>query len=321
MGVASRADVAVIIATRNRAQLLQGAIASIRAQVGVDWELAVVDDHSDDGTWAWLSQQEEETISVAHQPRAMERSAARNRGMRMTTAPAILFLDDDDGLAPDALARLTAALQSEPGAVLAAGARRELRGGRLGRRNFHPKRVLVRDACWDMLLGWSPGTGQVLFSRSAVEEVGGHDEGLSVAEDRDLLLRVAALGPAVLIPDSVGWWLVHEPPTCPYEEALAAYHAVDERFVLSLEPESRARAKRLLRGQALWRQASLELGAGQGLAAAGSLLGAVREAPEYASSPIFRRRLAYQLLLAIRRTAIPQPLWTRLRELLGAPQA
>ena len=165
--MAAGADVAVVIPTRNRAQFLGCAVASVRAQLGVHWELAVVDDCSDDETWAWLSQQEGESVSVARQPQRMERSAARNRGVRMTTAPTILFLDDDDELAPGALARLAEALRSCPGAVFAAGSRKEIREGHLGTRKPHPKRRMVRDIYWDMWAGWGLWTGSILFSRSA----------------------------------------------------------------------------------------------------------------------------------------------------------
>jgi len=237
----------------------------------------------------------------------------------MTTAPAILFLDDDDELAPTALARLAEALRSEPRAVLSAGAPRQLCDGRLGARTGHPERKLVRGVLQDMLLGWNPQVGQLLFSRSALEAAGGFDEGLSLAEDHDLLLRVARLGPAVLIPDTVLHRRVHGTPRFLPDEYRASANAARERFVLSLGPESRARAERLLRGEALWQQAGEQLQAGCGLPAMGSLLGAVREAPAYASSPLFRRAFAYRLLRAVRRAAVPQPLWVRIRKLPGVP--
>ena len=47
--------ISVVIATRNRRSLLQEAVASVRGQQGVAWELVIVDDASTDDTWSYVT--------------------------------------------------------------------------------------------------------------------------------------------------------------------------------------------------------------------------------------------------------------------------
>ena len=49
-----RPDVTVVITTRNRRSMLAEAVASVQNQMGVNWELFVIDDDSTDGTLAFL---------------------------------------------------------------------------------------------------------------------------------------------------------------------------------------------------------------------------------------------------------------------------
>src|SRR5437879_843479 len=109
--------VTVVIPTRNRLPLLQESVANVRAQTFTDWELIVVDDASEDGTWSWLSSLADSRIRVIRLARHSERSAARNRGLVEARGEFVLFLDDDDRLYPRALERLADALARHSDAV------------------------------------------------------------------------------------------------------------------------------------------------------------------------------------------------------------
>src|SRR5437016_4741289 len=100
-------DVSVVITTFNRSALVGRAIRSVMDQDYPGWELIVVDDASIDDTQAVVSNffphlrylKQESNSGVC---------AARNRALREASRPWVLFLDDDDTLAPDALSRVAA---------------------------------------------------------------------------------------------------------------------------------------------------------------------------------------------------------------------
>lgn len=113
--------VSVVIPTRNRRALLKEAVESVERQTLQHWELVIVDDASDDGTWAWLSSVADPRVRVIRQDAHAERSAARNRGLAEANGRFILFLDDDDRLFPKALERLARALERRPHVVASVG--------------------------------------------------------------------------------------------------------------------------------------------------------------------------------------------------------
>lgn len=87
--------VSVVLPTRNRAQRLPGAIASVQAQTHRRWELVVVDDGSTDDTRAVLDGFDDDRIQVVAGP-ARGLSAARNAGLDHVTGDVVVYLDDDN---------------------------------------------------------------------------------------------------------------------------------------------------------------------------------------------------------------------------------
>ncbi|MDR7550841.1 MAG: glycosyltransferase family 2 protein [Armatimonadota bacterium] len=195
--------VTVVIPTRNRRALLEEAVASVQRQTRRHWELIVVDDCSEDGTWAWLSSLRDPRIRAMRLEQHSERSAARNGGLAEARGMYVLFLDDDDLLTPRALERLMEAARRHPDAVGVAGAavQFDARGHRrrvswVGRR--------WKGRVWPVVL-WGRWIlqGQAAIRRDEILEVGGWGEHLAAGEDQELWLRLGLRGPAVLLPDSV----------------------------------------------------------------------------------------------------------------------
>ncbi|MFC7540526.1 glycosyltransferase family 2 protein [Siccirubricoccus deserti] len=138
----------MIMPAHDVARFIGVAVDSVRAQDFADWELLVVDDGSRDGTGAVVAARRDPRIRLIRQANAGV-SAARSRAMEEARGEAILFLDADDWLAPDALDRLVLALAAAPEAVGAHGgyavmeeaaapgdAPLRLRPGRCRRANF-----------------------------------------------------------------------------------------------------------------------------------------------------------------------------------------
>ncbi len=113
--------ITVVTPAYNVARYLGATIDSLLAQTHRDWRLVLVDDGSTDGTEAVAARFDDPRIRVLRQRNAGV-SAARNRGIGEIDGAAVMFLDGDDWLAPDALARLAGTLDAAPDAIAAYGA-------------------------------------------------------------------------------------------------------------------------------------------------------------------------------------------------------
>lgn len=107
-------QITVVITTHDRPALLCEAIASVEAQRFDAWDIVVVDDGSSPAvTLEHLPAKLAARISLLRHEASRGPSQARNAGMRAATGDAILFLDDDDLLDADALARIDAAFRDD----------------------------------------------------------------------------------------------------------------------------------------------------------------------------------------------------------------
>ena len=96
----------VVIATRDRAELLAGALAALRAQTGApEYELIVVDNGSRDATKA-IAERFESRYAFVAEP---NRGKARNAGIALASGETIVFVDDDVVVPPHFLAAHAAA--------------------------------------------------------------------------------------------------------------------------------------------------------------------------------------------------------------------
>jgi glycosyltransferase involved in cell wall biosynthesis len=101
-------SVSVIVPTRNRLELLQRALESVRYQTHQATEVLVVDDASSDGTPDWLANS---PYIHLHSEVRVGAAGARNLALREAQGEIIAFLDDDDQWAPDYLARQAQSLE------------------------------------------------------------------------------------------------------------------------------------------------------------------------------------------------------------------
>lgn len=105
----------VVIPTYRKPELLSRTLEALTAQdPGVEWEVVVVDDGSDDGRTPEVLASFRERLPLVEGGcgRNEGRARARNRGWRASRGRWIVFLDDDIVLEPEALAAHAAA-QSE----------------------------------------------------------------------------------------------------------------------------------------------------------------------------------------------------------------
>ncbi|GAB2718987.1 glycosyltransferase family 2 protein [Kitasatospora kifunensis] len=189
------APVSVVIAAYNAELTLGPALASALAQLPPPAQVIVVDDGSKDGTAAVAASFP--GVEVIEQ-RNQGPSAARNCGLRAATQPWVAFLDADDLWLPGKLARQLAIAHRRPEAVLLAGdwVRTPSALSRPDGNAMAPETETVLHYR-DLLVLNRFQTSTVLVRTEVLTACGGFDPALDGAEDWDLWLRCARLGPAV----------------------------------------------------------------------------------------------------------------------------
>jgi len=312
--VVAQRTVTVVIPTRDRLSLLREAVRSVRAQDFRSWELILVDDASSDGTAEWIGQHVDPRVRLVRLEEHVERSAARNRGLAEATAPAVLFLDDDDRLRPSALRQLSRALDGAPRAVAAFGAKEVFDGTGQRKRIPHPHLRAVRSVWDDVMAGWMFVSGQVLLRTDAVRAAGGWDESLVVAEDQDLWLRAIGRHPAVLLPDIV----LDQRTRAEGVDASAEEDEVRARIVAELPADERPRASRLIDARHQLRSAGTAFEEERFGDARRALMAAVRSAPSLMRSPIWGPQIAVSVAKAAAAEALPGDAGVRVRRTVKA---
>lgn len=185
-------SIAVVIPTHQCGAWLPRAVESVLAQTRKDFELAIVDDGSTDGTSRTVSKflEDPRVRYLRHESRRGP-SAARNTGIEATSAPLVTFLDADDHWSPEYLAVQAAALESgEVDVSCVAAVRLGFRGEEVQRK----EPPLGGDALYEELLfaNTIPASSSgIMIRRSCLDSVGVFDETLFATEDRDLWVRLA----------------------------------------------------------------------------------------------------------------------------------
>lgn len=180
------AALAFIVPAHNEQQLLGRTLSALRAaaaEVGVDYELIVVNDSSTDETPAIAAAHGARVVHVTHRQIA----ATRNAGAQAATAPRLIFVDADT-VVPAATLRAT--LEAWNRGVVAGGASVHL-DGRLplaARLSLPPFRLGMRVA--------RLAAGCYVFcTREAFEAVGGFDTRLFAGEELAFSRSLWSQGP------------------------------------------------------------------------------------------------------------------------------
>ena len=204
----ARLRVSVIIPTRNNLDVLPKALDSVWSQPVAGMEVIVADDGSTDGTSSWLAD------LSAREPRlrvletgGIGPAGARNAALAAARAPLAAFLDSDDWWHAGKLARQLVWHERWPGVVLSFTDYLHVDpdGGSHGTcfdfwrptyRHAVPHSYgLVVEAEADLLGTNVVGTSTVMASIRHILDAGAFSTALPSAEDWDLWLRLAAVGP------------------------------------------------------------------------------------------------------------------------------
>ncbi len=215
---------------------LREAVASVRAQVYPHWELCIADDASTDPQVAATLEAlaaEDDRIRWMRRPVNGHIAEASNSALALATGDWVALMDHDDLLTPDALLRVAAEVQADPGLRLVYSDEDKIDAdGQRYNPYFKPD--------WNLELFCSQNMVSHLgaYERSLVLAVGGFRRGFEGAQDYDLALRcVERLRPEQIhhIPHVLYHWRAHAQSTAqsadamPYAE-LAGEAALNEHF-------------------------------------------------------------------------------------------
>jgi glycosyltransferase involved in cell wall biosynthesis len=185
--------ISVIMPCHNAAHFVEEAIASVMDQTYRNVELVIVDDGSTDGSTEVirrLGAENARRISLHTHPR-MGPYRARNLGLRHAQGRRIAFLDADDYWSPEALERLSSAMDASDANVAYCGWRNVGANARCTE-PFIPPDYLEMDTAAEFLRSCPWPIHAALVKREAIDAVCGFSERCMSSMDYDLWLRLYA---------------------------------------------------------------------------------------------------------------------------------
>ena len=207
-------DISIVVLNYNGRRWLEPCLSSLACQRGADAEIVLVDNCSDDGSAAFVEERFP-SVRVLRLDRNRGFAAGNNAGARAARGRFLAFLNNDTEADPCWAASLTAALDADPSAALAAS------------RIVYLDNPAIADSAGDAYLraggAFKRGHGQpaacfrtagevfgacgaaFMIRRSVFEELGGFDEDFFlVYEDVDLSYRAQLRGHRCLyVPDAL----------------------------------------------------------------------------------------------------------------------
>jgi glycosyltransferase involved in cell wall biosynthesis len=192
-------NVAVVIPTYNRNSKLQRAVDSVLRQTYENWELYVVNDAPENSIQDVIP--DDDRIECIQHDENKGAPAARNTGIRMSKAPYIAFLDDDDAWKPEKLERQVNAFRelSQNYGLVYTG--RDVVKNDTVVKIHHPD--TTGEVFDELLAGNFIPSETPVVRRECIERIGGFDTELESSQDFDLWLRIARYYKVSAVPDSL----------------------------------------------------------------------------------------------------------------------
>ena len=188
--------VGVVIPSYNSATFLEETVASALAQTVPVARIVIIDDASPDDDSFAIGQRLAEThptvISVRQENAGA--AAARNAGFERLGGDVdfVIFLDADDRLAPDAVARHLAAFEVHPDAVMVMGSNNVIdEAGRVRDEDRIPVEDVDREK---LALRVTPCPSQCMYRSEAFRQAGRFDPAFRPGDEIDLNLRLERMG-------------------------------------------------------------------------------------------------------------------------------
>lgn len=189
------AKVSVILPVHNRADVLDRAVRSVLDQEFSDLELIVIDDGSSDNSSEVAQSFKDERIRLIRLEQNSGGNAARNEGIRASSAPIIAFLDSDDRYLPNKLGCILTEFERRPGLDLLVDSFIKIGAPGSGKPELVRRNPVIEDrerfrrALFTRQL-WK-ATPAITVRREIAVRAGMFDESLRRLQDFDFLIRVS----------------------------------------------------------------------------------------------------------------------------------
>jgi Glycosyl transferase family 2 len=194
-----RPTVSVLVPCYNYGRFLAGSVGSALAQVGVDVDVLIIDDCSDDGSGEMAEElaAADPRVKLIRHERNRGHIATYNEGLGAIDGEYQVLLDADDMLTPGSLARAAALMEAHPSVGMVYGFPVQYRD------SPPPPKTRVRS--WTLWDGhdWIERrcrratncifTPEVVMRGSVQREIGGYDPALPHSGDFEMWLRAAAV--------------------------------------------------------------------------------------------------------------------------------
>lgn len=203
-------ELTVSMPARNTSRFIGEAISSVLFESGVDIELIVVDDASDDNTAGVASSFGDPRVKIIRNPVRRGISGCHNIVIENSLAPFIAHVDSDDVILPGALEKMLDALRSSPGAgqshcnfhcIDDESRRLDITLSSVKQPGINYKReLLVRGGVINHLR---------TYRKEIFRDIGGFDETIEYSEDTEMALRIIERYGIVLVPEFLYLRRVH----------------------------------------------------------------------------------------------------------------
>lgn len=202
----------VLMGVYNAEKHLRRSVASILAQTMKDFEFIIVDDCSTDGTWEYLDRlaSMETRIKVLRNSENLGLTKSLNKGLSLVRSGYIVRQDADDFSYPFRLQKQLMYLEQNPDCV-ALGSQMLVVD-----ENNRPKRLWISPLDHDEIdfrfmngFGGSLAHPTLAARTNTILDLGGYNDDYHVAQDMDLLLRMAEVGKLANLPDVLVRYQAH----------------------------------------------------------------------------------------------------------------
>ena len=194
----------VIIPLYNKAPYVRKTVESVLGQTFDDYELIIIDNGSNDGSNKIVAGFIDPRIRTVHLKENIGVSNARNKGVSLSTAPYITFLDADDWWEPTFLEEMRGLIERHPdagiygtGYYIVKNSKKRL--APIGVDENFTEGEINYCAVYTKTLCMPLTSISVAIPRAVFDESGGFKPHLKLGEDFDLWIRIALRHKAVFL--------------------------------------------------------------------------------------------------------------------------
>ncbi|MCC2975520.1 glycosyltransferase family 2 protein [Sphingomonas sp. PL-96] len=273
--------ISVLIPTRDRADKLARALASVAAQTKPAGEIIVVDDGSSPSEAVAIAALVACTpgARLLRHDQSLGAASARNAAANEAQGEVLAFLDSDDWWVPERLAAHRIAL-AQPDIVLSYNRARLTRSGAGSARGIVGRAPSSRWSLPVALAGWNfmGSCSSVCVTATAFRSVGGFDPSLPSCQDWDLWLRLSKGGDFAFVAEPLTFLDIgpHARITTSSGAVEAGHAQVHAR---ALQLAATASERRHVAAEHLWTLAEIESRFGRPAPALGHMLQSLLRCP------------------------------------------